>query len=94
MYDRMSQRYMYVLDNGHLKKNVCPTLADELNEMFKGYKAQEIKRMIIDICDYTLKNTEYKTRAPHLIIPEIDVNEYATMAQELLGVIKAHRQEA
>ena len=91
MYERMSARYMYVLDNGHPKQKVLPSLKTELNTMFKAYKAQEIKRMIIDICDYTLENTEYKTRAPHLILPEIDIKEYSNMAQELLEVIKRHR---
>lgn len=94
MYERMSVRYMYVLDNGHPKQKVLPSLKTELNTMFKAYKAQEIKRMIIDICDYTLENTEYKTRAPHLIIPEISVDTYRNMATELLEVIKKYREAA
>ena len=91
MYERMSDRYMYVLDHGYSKQKVLPTLKPEINKMFKLYKAQEIKRMLIDICDYTLENTEFKNRAPHLIIPEIDPQEYHDMAMELLDIIKKHK---
>ena len=92
MYERMSERYMYILDHGHSKQKALPTLKTEINKMFKLYKAQEIKRMIIDICDYTLENTEFKNRAPHIIIPEISVDEYSNMAMELLEVIKKYKE--